>query len=170
LIFDEATSALDVASERIVQEALEKVSHRRTTIVIAHRLSTIQKADNIVVLQKGRVVQQGTHNALLADTNGTYWRLVHAQQLASESDTRRNISTWQDLWFEKRFSLRASIISETDFKASDDTDMSLVIEPMPRDVQRDSFFRSFGTLLAEQKRNWFRYFIMIATATGAGCK
>ncbi|SNR42914.1 ATP-binding cassette, subfamily B, MsbA [Maribacter sedimenticola] len=82
MILDEATSALDTESERLVQDALEKMMKNRTSIVIAHRLSTIQNADNIVVLQKGEIVEQGTHTQLLA-LNGTYKKLVQMQSLAS---------------------------------------------------------------------------------------
>lgn len=81
MILDEATSALDTESERLVQDALEKMMMNRTSIVIAHRLSTIQNADTIVVLQKGEIVEQGTHNELL-ELNGTYHKLVQMQSLA----------------------------------------------------------------------------------------
>tara|TARA_R110002051_G_scaffold56046_2_gene103858 strand:- start:43220 stop:44923 length:1704 start_codon:yes stop_codon:yes gene_type:complete len=81
MILDEATSALDTESERLVQDALEKMMKNRTSIVIAHRLSTIQNADTIVVLQKGEIVEQGTHNELL-ELNGTYNKLVQMQSLA----------------------------------------------------------------------------------------
>jgi len=80
MILDEATSALDTESERLVQEALEKMMENRTSIVIAHRLSTIQKADAIVVMQKGEIVEQGTHVELLAK-NGIYKKLVNMQTL-----------------------------------------------------------------------------------------
>ncbi|MBA6316626.1 ABC transporter ATP-binding protein [Cellulophaga baltica] len=80
MILDEATSALDTESERLVQDALEKMMRNRTSIVIAHRLSTIQSADNIVVLQKGEIVEQGSHTELLA-MNGTYKKLVTMQSL-----------------------------------------------------------------------------------------
>ncbi|WP_405246209.1 ABC transporter ATP-binding protein [Cellulophaga sp. Asnod2-G02] len=80
MILDEATSALDTESERLVQDALEKMMRNRTSIVIAHRLSTIQSADNIVVLQKGEIVEQGSHAELLA-MNGTYKKLVTMQSL-----------------------------------------------------------------------------------------
>jgi len=80
MILDEATSALDTESERLVQDALEKMMKNRTSIVIAHRLSTIQNADNIVVLQKGEIVEQGSHTELLAK-NGTYMKLVDMQSL-----------------------------------------------------------------------------------------
>lgn len=82
MILDEATSALDTESERLVQDALEKMMRNRTSIVIAHRLSTIQKADIIVVLQKGEIVEQGSHEDLMAE-NGTYKKLVEMQSLTS---------------------------------------------------------------------------------------
>ncbi|MBB3122576.1 MULTISPECIES: ABC transporter ATP-binding protein [Mesoflavibacter] len=78
MILDEATSALDTESEKLVQEALENMMKNRTSIVIAHRLSTIQNADNIVVMQRGEIVEQGTHQELLAK-NGMYKRLVEMQ-------------------------------------------------------------------------------------------
>ncbi len=80
MILDEATSALDTESERLVQDALEKLMRHRTSIVIAHRLSTIQKANTIVVLQKGEIVERGSHIALLAEA-GVYKKLVDMQSL-----------------------------------------------------------------------------------------
>lgn len=82
MILDEATSALDTESEKFVQIALENMMQNRTSIVIAHRLSTIQKADKIVVMQKGEIVEQGTHDELLA-LNGTYSKLVMMQSFES---------------------------------------------------------------------------------------
>ena len=78
MILDEATSALDTESEKFVQIALENMMQNRTSIVIAHRLSTIQKADKIVVLHKGEIVEQGTHDELIT-RNGTYNKLVTMQ-------------------------------------------------------------------------------------------
>ena len=78
MILDEATSALDTESEKFVQVALENMMQNRTSIVIAHRLSTIQKADLIVVMQKGEIVEQGSHEDLL-NKNGTYAKLVNMQ-------------------------------------------------------------------------------------------
>lgn len=80
MILDEATSALDTESEKLVQDALEKMMQNRTSIVIAHRLSTIQKADTIVVMKKGKIVEQGNHQELLAK-KGTYHKLVTMQTL-----------------------------------------------------------------------------------------
>lgn len=83
LILDEATSALDSESERYIQLALEQIMKNRTTLVVAHRLSTIIRADRIVVLHQGRVMEQGTHQHLLG-VGGHYSRLYHAQQLDVE--------------------------------------------------------------------------------------
>ena len=78
MILDEATSALDTESERFVQDALDKMMENRTSLVIAHRLSTIQKADLIVVMERGEIVEQGTHDELISH-NGTYKKLVELQ-------------------------------------------------------------------------------------------
>lgn len=85
LILDEATSALDSNSEQIVQKAIEEVSCDRTVIVIAHRLSTIEKADNIIVLSDGRIVDQGTHQQLLANRK-LYWSLDKLQACEHQSN------------------------------------------------------------------------------------
>jgi subfamily B ATP-binding cassette protein MsbA len=81
LILDEATSALDTESERLVQDALYKLMQQRTTLVIAHRLSTIVHADEIIVMQKGEIVERGTHQDLLA-AGGYYKKLYELQSFA----------------------------------------------------------------------------------------
>ena len=81
MILDEATSALDTESEKLVQNALEKMMLNRTSLVIAHRLSTIQKADVIVVMEKGKIIEQGNHTTLMAK-NGTYRKLVEMQSFS----------------------------------------------------------------------------------------
>jgi subfamily B ATP-binding cassette protein MsbA len=80
LILDEATSSLDTESERLVQDAINNMMQNRTSIVIAHRLSTIRHADEIIVLQKGKIVERGTHEQLIVQ-NGFYRKLVEMQEV-----------------------------------------------------------------------------------------
>ncbi|TDZ25702.1 ABC transporter BEA3 [Colletotrichum orbiculare MAFF 240422] len=155
VILDEATSAIDVRGEGIVQRALDKVSKNRTTITIAHRLSTIKKADRIVVLKKGNVVEQGTHESLLEDEEGVYYGLVHAQQLSlgdsaedSDSDTKEEIGAV--LAREK-----SAAVSHSD-----------VTQQKPEVVNRN-LFQSFGRLLYEQRSRWALCILTVIFAAGA---
>lgn len=79
LLLDEATSALDVESERVVQQALDRLMKERTTLVVAHRLSTIRNADRISVMQQGRIIEQGTHSSLIENKDGAYSKLINLQ-------------------------------------------------------------------------------------------
>ena len=83
LLFDEATSALDTDTESAIQASLAAVSRDRTTLVIAHRLSTVVDADEIIVLDKGRIAERGSHQALL-ERDGVYAHMWHSQQEADE--------------------------------------------------------------------------------------
>lgn len=147
MILDEATSSIDVRGERLVQAALDRVSEGRTTITIAHRLSTIKKADNIIVLKKGKLIEQGTHDSLLADENGAYWSLVNAQKLsmgegfAEESDLIEG---------SKDPLVRALSTASGDVK---DVEVEGAYKPV-------SFIRSFGTLFHEQKTHWHWYLLL----------
>src|SRR5690606_25474980 len=80
MLLDEATSALDTESEKLVQMALNNLMKNRTSIVIAHRLSTIQHADQIIVIQNGRIIERGTHDALI-DQSGLYRKLTEIQKV-----------------------------------------------------------------------------------------
>ncbi|KAJ9152445.1 hypothetical protein P3X46_026010 [Hevea brasiliensis] len=80
LLLDEATSALDVESERVVQQALDRLMRNRTTVMVAHRLSTIKNADQISVIQGGKIIEEGTHSSLLENKDGAYFKLISLQQ------------------------------------------------------------------------------------------
>jgi ATP-binding cassette subfamily B protein len=86
LIFDEATSALDSKSEKAIQSELDRIARGHTTLVIAHRLSTVMEADEILVMDRGRIVERGTHHALLA-AGGSYAQMWRLQQ---QEDARRD--------------------------------------------------------------------------------
>ncbi|KAK9161866.1 hypothetical protein Syun_008207 [Stephania yunnanensis] len=85
LLLDEATSALDAESERIVQEALDRIMVNRTTVIVAHRLSTVRNADMIAVIQQGKIVEKGSHSELLKDPDGAFCQLVRLQEVNKES-------------------------------------------------------------------------------------
>lgn len=80
MVLDEATSALDPESEKLVQDALEKMTKNRTSIVIAHRLSTVKNADHIAVLDKGQIIEKGNHNELMK-LKRVYYKYVNMQSL-----------------------------------------------------------------------------------------
>ncbi|KAK4282618.1 hypothetical protein QN277_013974 [Acacia crassicarpa] len=86
LLLDEATSALDAESERIVQEALDRIMVDRTTVVVAHRLSTVKNADMIAVIHRGKMVEKGTHTELLKDPEGAYSQLIRLQEANKEAE------------------------------------------------------------------------------------
>ncbi|KAL8139050.1 hypothetical protein V2J09_005051 [Rumex salicifolius] len=86
LLLDEATSALDAESERVVQEALDRIMVNRTTVVVAHRLSTVRNADQIAVVHQGKVVEIGTNSELLKDPEGAYSQLIRLQEMKRESE------------------------------------------------------------------------------------
>ncbi|KAK2030678.1 P-loop containing nucleoside triphosphate hydrolase protein [Colletotrichum zoysiae] len=155
IILDEATSAIDVRGERIVQAALDKVSKNRTTITIAHRLSTIKKADRIVVLKKGKVFEQGTHEGLLENREGVYYGLVHAQQLSlgDDADEGDEENKEEDL---------GAVLDREKSAAKSEFD-----SPRQKaEVRERSLFQSFGRLLYEQRHRWI---LCLATVVFAAC-
>jgi ABC-type multidrug transport system fused ATPase/permease subunit len=83
LILDEATSSIDTYSEELIQKATERITQGRTSIIIAHRLATIVNADKIIVMDKGQIVEEGTHQELLAKEKG-YYKNLYDSQFATE--------------------------------------------------------------------------------------
>ncbi|KAG4170025.1 hypothetical protein ERO13_A12G120200v2 [Gossypium hirsutum] len=92
LLLDEATSALDAESERVVQEALDRIMGNRTTIIVAHRLSTVRNADTIAVTHRGKMVEKGSHSELLKDPEGAYSQLIRLQEVNKESEQVTDVS------------------------------------------------------------------------------
>ncbi|CAM8897209.1 unnamed protein product [Rhodiola kirilowii] len=90
LLLDEATSALDAESERVVQEALDRIMVNRTTVIVAHRLSTVRNADMIAVIHRGKLVEKGSHSELLQDPEGAYSQLIHLQEVTKESGSQKS--------------------------------------------------------------------------------
>ncbi|MNY49610.1 Lipid A export ATP-binding/permease protein MsbA [compost metagenome] len=84
MLLDEATSALDTESEKLVQDALNNLMQNRTSLIIAHRLSTIKNADKIIVLEQGKVLEEGSHNELI-EKEGLYYKLVNMQSFTTEA-------------------------------------------------------------------------------------
>ncbi|WQF80321.1 Putative Type 1 protein exporter [Colletotrichum destructivum] len=164
IILDEATSAIDAKSEKIVQAALDRVTQGRTTITIAHRLSTIQKADNIVVLQRGQAVEQGTHHSLLSDPSGVYSSLVRAQAL-NLSTTGKSVSdvsaSGLDSEMEEKVLVDREHLASTAF--TDNSEGSASHKPR-------GLVRSFGRLLYERRAKWTSYLAVILScmASAAG--
>ncbi|TPX70383.1 hypothetical protein SpCBS45565_g01826 [Spizellomyces sp. 'palustris'] len=123
LLLDEATSALDSRSERLVQQALDRVSKQRTTVVVAHRLATVKNADNIFVMSNGKIVEQGTHSELMY-RQGAYYDLVQAQSFsASGLDDRGDLSIQEVL---HTFQASASTEEVTIVKEPDETDYKII--------------------------------------------
>ncbi|KAK4502842.1 hypothetical protein PRZ48_006268 [Zasmidium cellare] len=121
LLLDEATSALDPTAEKVVQAALSRVSQNKTTLTIAHKLATIRSADNIVVMQQGVVIEQGTHKELI-DRDGHYAAMVRAQDLNTQEGEAEIIDEDDDKRLEHAFSLQrtktdaASTTAEAEIK------------------------------------------------------
>ncbi|QSS64149.1 ABC multidrug transporter, partial [Histoplasma capsulatum] len=162
LILDEATSSIDVRGERIVQEALDRVSKNRTTITIAHRLSTIKKADKIIVLKAGESIEQGTHEELL-EFKGLYHSLVENQRLEmgeqdpdiqAEVNPKRQVEDMQSILKEA---------SRTDDAGGPDQEPVLTYKAR-------SLVNSVGLFLWEQRKLWYMDVAIVIAAAGCGCR
>ena len=159
LILDEATSSIDVRGERIVQAALDRVSKGRTTIVIAHRLSTIKKADRIVVLKEGKLVEHGTHDSLLADSDGVYHGLVKAQNLEVGSD-EDDIPT-NDALDEPIEKEDEEPVKEAEAETSKESDSV---------YKEKGFLKVFAQFFYEQRQHYLLYLAILTSAMAAGGK
>ncbi|KAG5304367.1 ABC multidrug transporter [Histoplasma capsulatum G186AR] len=160
LILDEATSSIDVRGERIVQEALDRVSKNRTTITIAHRLSTIKKADKIIVLRAGESIEQGTHEELL-EFKGLYHTLVENQRLEmgeqdpdiqGQASPKRQVEDMQSILKEA---------SRTDDAGGPDQAPVLTYKAR-------SLVNSVGLFLWEQRKLWYLDVAIVIAAAGCG--
>ncbi|RGP81582.1 hypothetical protein FLONG3_314 [Fusarium longipes] len=158
LILDEATSAIDVRGERIVQAALDRVAKNRTTITIAHRLSTIKKADRIIVLKKGKVVESGTHDSLIAIDDGVYSGLVHAQSLSLGEPTEAGYESVEPEDKPVLANVQSIAASEADIVAD------------VTKAKKGSPFASFGRLFLESKNIYpaFALTLFAAACVGSG--
>ncbi|KAI1346629.1 ABC transporter-like protein [Xylaria sp. FL0043] len=161
LILDEATSSIDVRGEKVVQAALDRVSRNRTTIMIAHRLATVKKADNIVVLAKGKVVQWGNHDSLMAAVGGPYWLLTQSQELKMGEDS--HVDDVSELTEDDNRTMDLMTLDKGSAREAEDSSPLEEVAWIHRGI-----FRSFGALLLEQKQNLPWYMVMLYGALIAG--
>ncbi|KAI3523833.1 hypothetical protein L1887_02274 [Cichorium endivia] len=153
LLLDEATSALDANSERVVQEALDRIMVNRTTVIVAHRLSTIQNSDVIALIHNGKIVEKGSHSELLQDPEGAYSQLIRLQELTKHSQNQENgDQEWTETTMASRthssegISISKSITQESPNRSNsnhhsfnlDPTDFK---EPIPDKQPNSSLFR-----------------------------
>ncbi|CAG9953532.1 unnamed protein product [Clonostachys rosea f. rosea IK726] len=159
LLLDEATSALDTKSEGVVQAALDKAAAGRTTIVIAHRLSTIRNAHNIIVMNKGTVVEQGNHDTLI-QKQGAYHALVEAQQLEDQKkstavDTDDQVSSIEDLVVRKM-----SLQKETNVTAAESSEKDgVAAESSTGDVEETAG----ATIQSKTNYSWWELIKFVAS-------
>ncbi|KAH9731007.1 ABC transporter B family member 11 [Citrus sinensis] len=108
LLLDEATSALDAESEKVVQEALDRIMVNRTTVIVAHRLSTVRNADMIAVIHRGKIVEKGTHSKLVEDPEGAYSQLIRLQEANKESEQTIDGQRKSEISMDSRHSISVS--------------------------------------------------------------
>ncbi|KAI9738848.1 MAG: hypothetical protein M1834_008355 [Cirrosporium novae-zelandiae] len=161
LILDEATSALDPVSERLIQQALDRASQGRTTIAIAHRLSTIRNSDRIVVLDKGIILEEGTHDELCMKSDGLYKRLLDAQELLQD----RNRPSQQGVAVNSPIEGHGSLNQLEKYES---------FHAAPQDIENQSFRKPQTTLSVilriayEQSNHWILYIVIFACCIVGG--
>jgi ABC-type multidrug transport system fused ATPase/permease subunit len=156
LILDEATSSIDVRGEQLVAAALDRASRGRTTVVIAHRLSTIRRADHIIVLQEGSVVEEGTHDELVSKDGGLYSGLVQASDLEIGNTEETHTHLQEEDSKKQDFGIHQESLQHKS--------LNIVLTKAKAKVS----FRSVAYLLYEQQRFYPLYFLTLAGAVGAG--
>ncbi|KAK5102811.1 hypothetical protein LTS08_003612 [Lithohypha guttulata] len=166
LILDEATSAIDVQGERIVQEALDRLSRNRTTIMIAHRLSTIKKADHIIVLKDGIKIEEGTHEQLLSVAGSLYSGLTAAQKIEEQETDPDNEHPMNKEGLSSGERHLDEVGRSKSHASSFATDSEKAAETAS--YQRKGFFGSVGVLLSEQRAQWPIYVIILISAMSCG--
>jgi ATP-binding cassette subfamily B (MDR/TAP) protein 1 len=167
LLMDEATSALDPRAERIVQDALNKVSANKTTLIIAHKLATIQKADNIAVISYGEVVEQGTHQELIA-RGGQYATMVQSQDLGGDAGKADLHSDSEDEPGVSSAPERLTL-QRTQTEAASTT-MDEEIKHLTKESAGYSLLRCVIIMLSEQKELYVYYIGAVFTSLLAGAQ
>lgn len=171
LLLDEATSALDPHAEGIVQKALDSASENRTTIVIAHKLATIRKADNIVVMSKGKIMEQGRHEELVS-RNGIYATLVEAQDLAPGNIEKNHGSggtSTSDEALEKEDDHVVRVQSLASIRTAEVQQLATLKDREDYDLyEKTGIIRSIWKLLRGTPDIWLWFAVTIATCIGGG--
>lgn len=171
LLLDEATSALDPHAEGIVQKALDNASENRTTIVIAHKLATIRNADKIVVMSKGKIMEQGHHEELVS-RNGTYATLVKAQDLAPaniEKNYDSRGTSMSDKVSEKGNDHVDRVQSLARSRTAEAQQLAALKDREDHDLyEKTGIIRSIWKLLRGTPDIWLWFAVTIATCIGGG--
>ncbi|CAK1362784.1 unnamed protein product [Cercospora beticola] len=180
LIFDEATSSIDVHSERIVDQAIDRISKGRTTIIIAHRLSTIQRADQIVVLDRGTVVEQGPREELAQRVDGKFYELVSTQQVRNANANGEDAIIEDEILggnVVEELSEKGSQPSASDYdEKTKDRSASIAVRSVHSSSQdgkapsqrSKGYLRSLGRLIHSMRHHRVSYLCVLAGAVGAG--